>query len=126
MPSEQAVFPGVIPTVVPAGAVYVDELIEWGWKNRGRAMGPSCHMFTDPGNEEALHAVAEKIGLKREWFQNHRTLPHYDLVASRRAAAVARGLVTQVDRLGLVERIRAYRGLSSSSVQTPKQKGSNE
>lgn len=109
------------------GAVYVDDLVEYGWKNRGRAMGPSCHMFTDPGHEESLHRVAAAIGLKRAWFQNKPgKLPHYDLTESRRAAAVARGLVLQVDRRTMVERIEAYRGLSSSLVQTPKQKGSNE
>jgi hypothetical protein len=31
-------------------AVYVDSLMDHGWR-----LGPSCHLFTDPGNEDALH-----------------------------------------------------------------------
>lgn len=27
---------------------------------------------------EELHAFAESVGLKREWFQDHR-IPHYDV-----------------------------------------------
>lgn len=104
------------------GTVYVDSLMDHGWR-----LGPSCHLFTDPGNEDALHSVASAIGLKRGWFQNEPgRLPHYDLTQSRRASAVARGLVMQVDRRGLVERIEAYRRLSSSSSVQTSQKGSNE
>jgi hypothetical protein len=48
-----------------------------------------CHMFAD--TLEELHAMAEKIGMKREWFQEHPRFPHYDLVPPRRAKAVALG-----------------------------------
>lgn len=34
------------------------------------------HLVTD-GDIEEFHIFAEKIGLKREWFQDHRH-PHYD------------------------------------------------
>ena len=48
--------------------VYVDGLRSclpsgrwnWAW---------SCHMFARPDNVDALHDLAAKIGLKREWFQ---------------------------------------------------------
>lgn len=40
---------------------------------------------------DELHEFAEAIGLRREWFQNRRGLPHYDLVASMRKKAVSAG-----------------------------------
>lgn len=37
------------------------------------------HLISDTNIEE-LHRFAKKIGLKREWFQNHDIrYPHYDL-----------------------------------------------
>jgi len=51
---------------------------EWRWKQ-------SCHMFAD--TLEELHEFAQKIGMKREWFQDKR-LPHYDLTITRRKLAV--------------------------------------
>lgn len=50
------------------------------------------HMFSDVGLDE-LHAMADAIGLPRRWFQDKRSLPHYDVCLSKRAAAVARGAV---------------------------------
>jgi hypothetical protein len=79
-------------------AVYVDEVMNHGgsatfrWKQ-------SCHMYSD--SLEELHAFAKKIGLKREWFQDKR-VPHYDLNASRHAAAIKKGAV-QHDRRQAVE-----------------------
>ena len=68
--------------------VYVDVLRDWGWR-----LGPSCHMFTDSVDLTELHDMARRIGLRRAWFQDRPTAPHYDLTASRRAAAVALGAV---------------------------------
>ena len=65
--------------------VYVDPLCNHGWR-----LGPSCHMYAD--TLEELHAFAARIGLKRQWFQDKR-LPHYDLTARRRAAAVKLGAI---------------------------------
>lgn len=87
--------------------VYVDDLTNWGWKLRGRTVA-SCHMFTDSVELDELHAMAERIGLKRAWFQEHRLAPHYDLTPSRRADAVAFGAV-EVDRARSVEIWRARR-----------------
>ncbi|MCC5613255.1 DUF4031 domain-containing protein [Nostoc sp. CHAB 5834] len=72
--------------------VYVDALMDWGWKLRGH-MTKSCHMFSVSTDLEELHQVAQKIGMKREWFQPHRVAPHYDLNPARRADALKLGVV---------------------------------
>jgi hypothetical protein len=69
--------------------VYVDELQHRGWILRGRKT-ESCHMIGDTPKE--LHALAAKAGLQRNWFQGDASIPHYDLVASRRRKAVALGV----------------------------------
>ena len=85
--------------------VYVDPPIVYG-----RRVGPHppdtpwCHMWAD--DLEELHAMAEAIGMQRAWFQDRKELPHYDLVPSRRAAAVARGAV-EVDHAFLVRWMEA-------------------
>lgn len=86
-------------------AVYVDRLRSWGWKMRGREVD-SCHLLTD-GPLEELHALAERIGMKRAWFQGKR-IPHYDLTPSRRAAAVQAGAIEVTDQelVALLRRIR--------------------
>lgn len=73
-------------------AIYVDQLANWGWVMRGRVVR-NCHMFTDELNLEELHLAAERIGMKRQWFQAHRIAPHYDLTASRRLVAVSIGVI---------------------------------
>jgi hypothetical protein len=69
-------------------------------------LGPRewCHMVSDTSLSE-LHAMAEQIGMKRAWFQGD----HYDLVASRRAAAVRLG-ASQVTARELVKRMVGPRG----------------
>lgn len=34
-------------------------------------------------SEEELHLFARKMGLKRQWYQNHPQHPHYDLTTKR-------------------------------------------
>ncbi len=63
-----------------------------------------CHMFADSIDE--LHAMADRIGLKRAWFQDDARLPHYDLVPSKRALAVRCGAV-EVSRRDVGARVRA-------------------
>lgn len=50
-----------------------------------------CHMWSDSPNE--LHTMAKKLGMKREWFQKHKLLPHYDLTPKRREKAIKLGAV---------------------------------
>jgi hypothetical protein len=69
---------------------YVDALAVHG-NARGIFLAGSCHLTADTLDE--LHTMAAKIGMKRAWFQDHPVVPHYDLVASRRAAAVEAGAI---------------------------------
>lgn len=98
-------------------AIYVDRLESWGWKMRGRVV-QSCHMFCDSADLKELHAFAERIGMKRAWFQDHRVAPHYDLTPARRARAVALGAI-EVDRRRASEiwrLARTARGLAADAA----------
>lgn len=51
-----------------------------------------CHMIAD--TDEELHAMADRIGVARKWFQKPGTeRRHYDIALSKRALAVAAGAV---------------------------------
>jgi len=57
------------------------------------------HLIADTKDE--LHRFAERLGLKRAWFQDRGRLPHYDLTtdrAKRRALGVGAELVTDRKR----------------------------
>lgn len=69
-------------------AVYSDAKAEAVGRRHGHLW---CHMWSD--DLEALHEMAAKIGMRRDWFQNKARFPHYDLVASRREAAIRYGAV---------------------------------
>jgi hypothetical protein len=68
-----------------------------------------AHLWSDTSIEE-LHAFAQKIGLKRAWFQNKERLPHYDVTGARYKAALAAGAV--ITNLGrwLIEQRKARKG----------------
>jgi hypothetical protein len=69
-----------------------------------------CHMIAD--SVEELHSMADQLGLKREWFQNHET-PHYDICQSKKLKAISLGAI-EADRRKVVELIRAWRIKSSN------------
>jgi len=69
----------------------VDAIMVWPHA-KGIFRGGSCHMTTD-GELAELHAFAARVGLKREWFQEHPLMPHYDLTPRRREAALKAGAV---------------------------------
>lgn len=71
--------------------IYVDPMKRTGktWGAHGQ-YASSCHLFTNSSIEE-LHIFAEKIGLKKNWFQDHRLLSHYDLTPGRRRKAIEAG-----------------------------------
>lgn len=87
----------------------VDEIRVWpGKKPRCFASG-SCHLTCD-GDVEELHAFAEKLGLRREWFQRGR-VPHYDLTPRKREVALGLGAVVVPAREQARRRIVALRSL---------------
>jgi hypothetical protein len=75
-------------------SVYVDAC-EWPY---GRMM--MCHMIAD--DVDALHAMADRIGVARRWFQYAR-YPHYDICKSKRALAVKFGAI-EIGRREFVSR----------------------
>lgn len=81
-------------------SVYVDGLMSHGWR-----LGDSCHLIAD--TVEELHEFADRLGMKRAWFQP-RSSPHYDLTVRRRAKAVALGAI-ELDRKQLVYKLRELR-----------------
>ena len=72
--------------------IYVDKLFNATPRTaQARSHGTQwCHMSCD-GDLEELHRFAERLGLRRSYFQPHRLLPHYDLTPSKRALAVKLG-----------------------------------
>jgi hypothetical protein len=89
--------------------VYVDNLRNYGWVMHGEVT-PSCHMFTDEIDLSELHAIAARIGMRREWFQDKAAAPHYDLKPDLRDAAIRAGAVA-VDRRHAARIWRARRAL---------------
>lgn len=66
--------------------VYVDNFLEAmvpsKWKGGGHMLASSL---------EELHAMADRIGLQRAWFQDDGTFPHYDLTRAKRKLAIECG-----------------------------------
>jgi hypothetical protein len=105
--------------------VYVDDLVEWGaagaYRGKDSAQAERvgarhghmwCHMFADEEDCAELHAMARKIGMKREWFQRG----HYDLVPTKRAKAVALGAV-EADRQKSVEIWKRQRAVRMAAAE---------
>lgn len=58
-----------------------------------RVYTDGTHLAT-PGPEHILHAMADTIGLKRQWHQNNGSYPHYDLTSNKkRVMAIREGAV---------------------------------
>jgi len=62
------------------------------WTDRRPFHKGSCHLTTH-GPIDALHEFAKRLGLKREWFQDHEYAPHYDLTPAKRQEALRLGAV---------------------------------
>lgn len=82
-------------------SVYVDPIREVQYGRWGYA----CHMIAD--TVEELHAMAEAIGMKKDWFQL-KSFPHYDLLRFRRDAAVKLGAV-ELDKRLFIRRLQEIR-----------------
>ncbi len=82
--------------------VYVDPVFRAPW-NKHWPWKWACHMFGEDPVE--LRELADRIGLKPEWFQDHHAIPHYDLTRSKRAEALAAGAV-EASRADVVAYLR--------------------
>jgi|HigsolmetaAR202D_1030399.scaffolds.fasta_scaffold06376_2 hypothetical protein len=75
--------------------ILVDELIDYQMPHLPIYLrGLWCHMMTDdltPNGLDELHAMAERLGLQRAWFQDKPHYPHYDLRPNTRALAIQLG-----------------------------------
>ncbi len=65
--------------------IYVDAAIH-AW--RGKKW---CHLFSE--DLAALHVFADRLGLRRSWFQcpPKASWPHYDITAAKRREAIRLG-----------------------------------
>lgn len=48
------------------------------------------HLWHEENDMAALHAFAAAIGMKREWFQDRKDFPHYDVCSQRKITAAVR------------------------------------
>jgi hypothetical protein len=67
-----------------------------------------CHLFADTLDE--LLAFADRIGLRRSWFQRDRSGGHFDLNPTRRRAAVRAGAIEVTDEQAVAIWRRARSG----------------
>lgn len=65
--------------------VFVDDMFKYPMGQYGRMK--MSHLMADTDDE--LHAMADKIGVARRWFQDD----HYDIAISKRAQAIEFGAV---------------------------------
>lgn len=68
-----------------------------------------CHLWAD--TDEELHAMADRIGVARRWFQQppKASWKHYDISLGMKAKALAAGAVL-TDRYGPSEHVARLRG----------------
>ena len=83
--------------------IMVDELKQWPGA-KPPFDGGSCHLT---GPLPRLHDFAAALGMKRAWFQDHPSAPHYDLTPKRRAKAIALGAIEVPAREQARARVRA-------------------
>ncbi len=90
-------------------AVYVDDV-----RFRFRRM-IMCHMWSD--SEAELHAMARRLGMRREWFQSppKASWCHYDISLTSKRRALELGAIL-TDRYGAVE----HRARQTGNVSTLK------
>lgn len=64
-------------------------------------------MFTNE-NIEVLHDFANKLGLKREWFQQGSSIYHYDLTESKRIEAIKLGAI-EINTRDMLKKYKTYK-----------------
>ena len=86
--------------------VYVDRAC-----NHYRRM-KMCHMIADTKQE--LHLTAYIIGVKRKWYQENASFPHYNICKAKRELAIKSGAI-EVNRKELVLKMREIRANEQTS-----------
>lgn len=77
---------------------FVDELVGYETKTTGHAAKhfghgkESCHLIV-AGPLNDLLVFADRLGLKRDWFQGNASWPHYDLTPNKRKLALRLGAI---------------------------------
>jgi len=116
--------------------IYVDPLFQAGIEKNeaARQVGERhnhqwCHLYAYPvtiANLEELHDLAWRIGLKRSWFQAKGSLPHYDLVPTKRSLAVANG-AQEISTYGMLKHLKEHRStLKAAREATTDERLSNK
>jgi hypothetical protein len=95
-------------------AAYVDPIRHYPWA-RWR-IKDWCHFTADTRDE--LHALADRIGRRRESFQEHPYRWHYDLTPDERAAAVDLGAL-EISTREMVRTMLARRAADAGSCPRP-------
>lgn len=88
-------------------AVYVDN-VQIAW--RGTTWN---HLVADSLDE--LHQFAANLGLRRSWFQEKASYPHYDVTAAMRYKALSLGAIA-ADRATI---IAAAKSLKAELMEPP-------
>lgn len=93
--------------------IYVDPLFNMAGKDpHTRRVGARnghawCHMLAD--NEEELHTFAERLGMRREWFDRRGGVGfHYNLTPAKRERAIRMG-ARQIDRREVAHLLSLHR-----------------
>lgn len=88
----------------------------WNWAS-------VSHLTCDPTDDlSELHEFAAGIGLRKSWFQPRGgIMPHYDLTAGKRAAAVSAGASELATREAVVSMINAWRAWKASKPKQQKE-----
>ncbi len=83
--------------------ILVDKLQTWPLAKAPFRKG-FCHLTNPGGTLDELHAFAARLGLRREWFQEHPVAPHYDLTPAKRKHALGLGAAFKTAREQVLDR----------------------
>lgn len=91
--------------------VYVDDMHKTSMGRYGRMK--MCHMVADTVDE--LHAMADKIGVARQWYQGPpKTInPHYDICTKMRDRAIACGAT----ELTMRQAVHVINGMQRKAIE---------
>jgi len=89
--------------------IYVDAVKEYpiaAIQKSARRWGHSwSHMWTDADPQE-LHLMANRLGLKRSYYQEHSILKHYDVTPNKRTLALQHGAIEMTAKSAIKELLR--------------------